>query len=201
MKAIFAWIAKVVGAAIALVLVITLLPYTTDLANLIMPDITSAAERTAGEISHNLSQSRRLESIRITDEGTCSNDFDVAGVYVGGVKFDYQYNASFGIDLEKVKMIVNGSRITFILPEPELIMDEIIPSNVARRDFLVNISDSDYEKIRLNEKLACRAKYLPGGERADQLWDATKNAFADTIEPWLSMVDSRLTFEYASDQK
>lgn len=197
MKAVFAWIAKVVGAAIALALVVTLLPYTTDLANLIMPDITSAAERTAGEISHSLTQSRRLETIRVSDEGTCSNDFDIAGVYVGGVKFDYQYNASFGIDLEKVQMIVNGSRITFVLPQPELIMDELIPSNIARRDFLVNISDKDYEKIKENEKLHCRERYLTG-DRADQLWDAAKAAFAETVESWLTSVDPRLTFEYAA---
>lgn len=197
MKAFFAWIAKVVGAAIALALVVTLLPYTTDLANLIMPDITSAAERTAGEISHSLSQSRRLETIRVNDEGTVSNDFDIGGVYVGGVKFDYQYNASFGIDLEKVQMIVNGSRITFLLPQPELIMDELIPSNIARRDFLVNISDSDYEKMKENEKLLCRDRYLTG-DRSGQLWEATRSAFADTVESWLTSVDPRLTFEYAS---
>lgn len=197
MKAFFAWIAKVVGAAIALALVVTLLPYTTDLANLIMPDITSAAERTAGEISHSLSQSRRLETIRVNDEGTVSNDFDIGGVYVGGVKFDYQYNASFGIDLEKVQMIVNGSRITFLLPQPELIMDELIPGNIARRDFLVNISDSDYEKMKENEKLLCRDRYLTG-DRSGQLWEATRSAFADTVESWLTSVDPRLTFEYAS---
>lgn len=197
MKAFFAWIAKVVGAAIALALVVTLLPYTTDLANLIMPDITSAAERTAGEISRSLSQSRRLETIRVSDEGTVSNDFDIAGVYVGGVKFDYQYNASFGIDLEKVQMIVNGSRITFLLPQPELIMDELIPGNIARREFLVDISDSDYEKMKENEKLICRERYLTG-DRSGQLWEATRSAFADTVESWLTSVDSRLTFEYAS---
>lgn len=197
MKAFLTWVAKVIGTAISLVMVVTLLPYTTDLANLIMPDITSAAERTAGELSHSLMQSRRLETIRINDTGVVSNDFDIAGIYVGGVKFDYQYNASFGIDLEKVQMIVNGKKITFVLPQPELIMDELVPSNIARRDILVNISDSDYEKIKENEKLECRKHYLTGGDRANLLWDKTKSEFANMIEPWLTKVDSRLTFEYA----
>lgn len=196
MKAFLKWIARIVGAALSLVLVVALLPYTTDLVNLILPDVSSAAERTAGELSHSLERSHRLETIRIADEGTVSNDFDIAGIYVGGLTFDYEYSASFGIDLSAVQMIVSGSRITFVLPEPELILDAITISNPQRRTFLVDIKDSDYENFREKERLLCRERYLTG-DRSAQLWDATVQAFAETVEPWLNNVDSRLTFEYA----
>lgn len=196
MKAFFRWIARIVGSVIALVLTVVLLPYASDLVNRIMPDVTSSAHRTAAIISTKLTETARLESIHVTEEGTVDHDLTLAGVSVGGVTFDYTYEASFGIDLSKVQMIVNGNRIVFLLPEPELILDTLNPDNVSRRDTLVIISDDDYEALKERERLTCRDRFL-SSERAREIWDSTVRAMQQTIEVWLTEVDSRLTFEYA----
>ena len=196
MKAILRWIAGVIGTIIALAATIVLLPYAGDIVNKIMPDVTSAAERTAGVISSKLSESARLESITVTESGTVNHDLSLAGISVGGVTFDYDYTASFGIDLKRVQMVVSGSKIVFMLPQPELILDDLVPRNISRKDTLVIISDDDYEALLERERLACRARYL-SGDRQQELWDATVRVMQSTIEVWLTNVDDRLSFEYA----
>ena len=196
MKAILRWIAGVIGTIIALAATIVLLPYAGDIVNKIMPDVTSAAERTAGVISSKLSESARLESITVTESGTVNHDLSLAGISVGGVTFDYDYTASFGIDLKRVQMVVSGSKIVFMLPQPELILDDLVPHNISRKDTLVIISDDDYEALLERERLACRARYL-SGDRQQELWDATVRVMQSTIEVWLTNVDDRLSFEYA----
>lgn len=196
MKAILRWIAGVIGTIIALAATIVLLPYAGDIVNKIMPDVTSAAERTAGVISSKLSESARLESITVTESGTVNHDLSLAGISVGGVTFDYDYTASFGIDLKRVQMVVSGSKIVFMLPQPELILDDLVPRNISRKDTLVIISDDDYEALLERERLACRARYL-SGDRQQELWDATVRVMQSTVGVWLTNVDDRLSFEYA----
>lgn len=196
MKAVLGWIARVLGTVIALVATIVLLPYGSDLVNYVMPDVTSAAERTAAVISSKLTESARLETVYFTESGTVKHDLTLGGVSVGGLTFDYEYNASFGIDLSKVQMIVNGSRIVFLLPQPELILDSINPYNISRRDTLVIISDDDYEGLVERERLVCREKYLTG-EKSQELWDSAVKAMQNTFGLWLTEIDDRLTFEYA----
>ncbi len=200
MKAFFRWIARIIGTVIALVLTVVLLPYASDLINRIMPDVTSSAQRTAAVISTKLAEKARLESIHVTEEGTVDHDLTLAGVSVGGVTFDYTYEASFGIDLSQVQMIVSGSKIVFLIPEPELILDSLTPRNVSRRDTLVIISDNDYESLKERELLICRDRFL-SGERADEIWDSAVHAMQQTIEIWLTELDERLTFEYAPLQE
>lgn len=196
MKAILRWIAGVIGTIIALAATIVLLPYAGDIVNKVMPDVTSAAERTAGVISSKLSESARLESITVSESGTVNHDLSLAGISVGGVTFDYDYTASFGIDLKRVQMVVSGSKIVFMLPQPELILDDLVPRNISRKDTLVIISDDDYEALIERERLACRARYL-SGDRQQELWDATVRVMQSTVEVWLTNVDDRLSFEYA----
>lgn len=196
MKAILRWIARVAGTIIALVMTIVLLPYAGDLVNRVMPDVTSAAERTAAVLSTKMAESTRLETIFITEEGTVEHDLTLAGISVGGVTFDYEYAASFGIDLSRVKMIVSGSRVVLLLPQPELILDSLTPSNVSRRDTLVIISDDDYEALKEKELLICRERYLTG-EKSQEIWDSAVKAMQSTIQVWMTEIDERLTFEYA----
>lgn len=196
MKAILRWIAGVIGTIIALAATIVLLPYAGDIVNKVMPDVTSAAERTAGVISSKLSESARLESITVSESGTVNHDLSLAGISVGGVTFDYDYTASFGIDLKRVQMVVSGNKIVFMLPQPELILDDLVPRNISRKDTLVIISDDDYEALIERERLACRARYL-SGDRQQELWDATVRVMQSTVEVWLTNVDDRLSFEYA----
>ena len=196
MKAFLGWIAKVLGSAVALVTAIVLLPYAGDLANYIMPDVTSSAERTAAILSSKMTEKTRLESIFVTETGTVKHDLQPLGFSVGGVTFDYTYSASFGIDLSRVKMIVNGSRVVFLLPQPELILDSLDPSNVSRKDTLVFISDDDYEGLVERERIKCRERYLSGAN-AQQVWDSAVKAMQNSIELWLIEADDRLSFEYA----
>lgn len=196
MKAILKWLAGVVGTVIALVATIALLPYGSDLVNAIMPDVTSAAERTAAVLSSKMVEKTRLESIFVTETGTVNHEFVLYSVSMGNVTFDYEYSASFGIDLSKVQMIVSGGRIVFLLPEPELILDSLDTSNNSVRAPLVHISNEDFNGLVEQERIRCRERYT-SGEKRQELWDASVRAMQNTVEMWLTEVDSRLTFEYA----
>ena len=196
MKSILKWVAGIVGTALSLVLVIVLLPYAADLAEKVMPGIEAAAQRTAGELRHSMTNSRRLETIRVSDTDVVSNEFEIAGVVWGGISFRYEYKASYGIDLAKVELLVSGSTITMLLPEPELILDELVPSDVSRDDFWVRITDAEYERIMEREKLLCRDRYL-SGDRREELWSATMQAMSETVSTWLTTIDPRITIEYA----
>ena len=101
-----------------------------------------------------------------------------------------------GIDLQKVKMQASGNEITFFLPEVEVLMDNLTPSEIYRDDFWYpGFSDQDYEKLLETERLRCREKYL-SGEYQEQLWQASLDAFEQTIASWLTSIHSQLVFHY-----
>lgn len=197
MKAFFRWLAKVVGSALTIILVIVLFPHVSKLAASLLPDESGAAIKASAILSSKLENSTRLETMTVEEEGVLNYDIQAALIgSVANINVSYVYEASLGIDLSKVVMKPAGNVITFILPPFEVLQDSLTPQEVYRDDYWYpGFSDADYEKLLQEERLARRNIYL-NGEQQEALWSATTQAFEQTISAWLRGLDNRLTFQY-----
>lgn len=197
MKRFFRWLGKVIGSALTIILVIVLFPHISKLAARLMPDESGAAIKASAILAQRLESSARLETLKVQEEGVLNYDIQAALIgSVANINASYVYEASFGIDLSKVLLQPSGDQLVFILPEPELIQDNLTPKEVYRDDFwFPGFSDSDYEKLMENERVARRDIYL-NGEKLEQLKAATIAAFESTIQVWLQDVDAALSFQY-----
>ena len=197
MKAFFRWLAKVVGSALTIILVIVLFPHVSKLAASLLPDESGAAIKASAILSSKLENSARLETMTVEEEGVLNYDIQAALIgSVANINVSYVYEASLGIDLSKVVMKPTGNVITFILPPFEVLQDSLTPQEVYRDDYWYpGFSDADYEKLLQEERLARRNVYL-NGEQQEALWSATTQAFEQTISAWLRGLDNRLTFQY-----
>ena len=197
MKSFFRWLGKVIGSALTIILVIVLFPHISKLAARLMPDESGAAIKASAILAQRLESSARLETLKVQEEGVLNYDIQAALIgSVANINASYVYEASFGIDLSKVLLQPSGDQLIFILPEPELIQDNLTPKEVYRDDFwFPGFSDSDYEKLMENERVARRDIYL-NGEKLEQLKAATIAAFESTIQVWLQNVDAALSFQY-----
>lgn len=197
MKSFFRWLGKVIGSALTIILVIVLFPHISKLVARLMPDESGAAIKASAILAQRLESSARLETLKVQEEGVLNYDIQAALIgSVANINASYVYEASFGIDLSKVLLQPSGDQLVFILPEPELIQDNLTPKEVYRDDFwFPGFSDSDYEKLMENERVARRDIYL-NGEKLEQLKAATIAAFESTIQVWLQDVDAALSFQY-----
>lgn len=197
MKAFFRWLAKVLGSALTIILVIVLFPHVSKIAANLLPDESGAAIKASAILSSKLENSARLETLKVEEEGVLNYDIQAALIgSVANINVSYSYDASFGIDLSKVTMVPSGNMITFTLPPAELLQDSLTPKEVYRNDYwFPGFSDEDYEKLLQEERLARREIYL-NGEQKEHLWNATVAAFEQTISAWLQSVNASLSFNY-----
>lgn len=197
MRAFFRWLAKIIGSALTVILVVILFPYASRLAARLLPDESGAAIRASAVLATKLENSARLETLKVEEDGVLN--YDIRAAFIGSVaqvNVSYKYEASFGIDLNEVTMQVSGNELVFILPQPVLIQDVLTPSEVYQDDFWYKgFTLEDYEKLLESERIARREEYL-SGEASAQLWDATIEAFERTIAAWLKDVNSSLTLTY-----
>lgn len=197
MKAFFRWLAKVLGSALTIILVIVLFPHVSKIAANLLPDESGAAIKASAILSSKLENSARLETLKVEEEGVLNYNIQAALIgSVANINVSYSYDASFGIDLSKVTMVPSGNMITFALPPAELLQDSLTPKEVYRNDYwFPGFSDEDYEKLLQEERLARRDIYL-NGEQKEHLWNATVAAFEQTISAWLQSVNASLSFNY-----
>ncbi|MGN1369882.1 MAG: DUF4230 domain-containing protein [Aristaeellaceae bacterium] len=197
MRAFFRWLAKIIGSALTVILVVILFPYVSRLAARLLPDESGAAIRASAVLATKLENSARLETLKVEEDGVLN--YDIRAAFIGSVaqvNVSYQYEASFGIDLNEVAMQVSGNELVFTLPQPVLIQDVLTPSEVYQDDFWYKgFTLEDYEKLLESERIARREEYLSGDASA-QLWDATIEAFEKTIAAWLKDVNNSLTLTY-----
>lgn len=198
MKALLRWAGKVIGSAISAILVIILLPYASRMAIRLFPDESGAAIRTSATLSAQLSQSARLETLRVTEDGVI--DYDIRAAIlgtVGTVNVSYTYEASLGIDLQQVKLRVEQNTITFELPPVEVLQDTITPKEIYHDDFWYKgFTHADYMNLLETERLARRSAYL-NEDAEETLWNATVTAFQAAIEPWIKEADGAVVFLYS----
>lgn len=197
MKRIGKWLGAVAGSSLSLVLVIVLLPYISDLADRFLPDLSGAHIRNAAILSQHLEESARLETLVVTGDGVLTAE--VTAMFLGTVSsanVSYAYSGSYGIDLQQVQLDVSGNRLTFILPAPEVLSDEIVIVEQHRGGWLdgaVRVSDEQIQQMLTAEKEKWRAQYLMG-EHAAELQQACISAFERTILMWMSEIDSHMTY-------
>ena len=197
MKAFFRWIAKIIGSALTVVLVLVLLPYASKLAAKFMPDESGAAIRASAIIASHLEESARLETFKIEEEGVLNYDIQAAFLgNVGSINVRYEYAGSFGIDLRKVLMQVTGNDVIFQLPPPEVIQDALTPVEAYRDDFWYpGFSDDDYAELLESERIARREAQL-SGENGQQLAEVSLRMFENTIAAWIQEVNGNVNFRF-----
>ena len=196
MKAFLKWLGRVIGTALCLVLVIVMLPYASRWAAQIIPDLTGAAMTTSATLSRKLAQSARLECIQADREGVLESTVDALLIgTVQSVQIAYDYHASIGIDLSKVEVRVEGSRITLALPEMEVISDSLTPTQIDRKDFWYPLTDERREKLLQDEREACCAAELEAA-KTDEGWAYVTAALENTISGWIGAESPRLTIQY-----
>ena len=199
MKSILKWLGGIIGSVISFVLIVVLLPYAGSLADYLLPDISGAHVKTAAILNQQLQESARLETLLVDGEGVVAAERVAAFVgTVSSLNVTYRYTGSYGIDLKKVQLKINGSEITFVLPQPELLSDSITMEEVYRDGMLdsdVRFSDMELRELLDAEKQKFRDQYLTG-ENTQALRDATEKAMDGIIAAWMSQVNSRLTYSY-----
>lgn len=196
MKAFLKWLGRVIGTALCLVLVIVMLPYASRWAARVIPDLTGAAMTTSATLSRKLAQSARLECIQADREGVLESTVDALLVgTVQSVQIAYDYHASIGIDLSKVEVRVEGSRITLVLPDMEVISDSLTPTQIDRKDFWYPLTDERREKLLEDEREACRAAELEAA-KTEEGWVYVTASLENTISGWISAESPRLTIQY-----
>lgn len=195
MKGFLRWLVKVITSAVTLVLVFVMLPYAVKFAGRLMPDESSAAIKASAIIASKLENSARLETLRVEEDGVLNYSVKPAFLpTVAEITAKYKYEASFGVDLSKVIIQIAGSHVTFVLPQPEAIQDNLTPTEIYRDDYWYPwIKDDKYEKLFEDERVNRRNAYL-SGEKKPALWEATVAAFEKTIAPWMQSLNGQLTF-------
>ncbi len=196
-KAILRWFAKILASIITIALLIILFPYISDFADKMMPDESGTAIQTSMILASKLEESARLETLKVEDEGVLN--YEVKAAFLGTVatiNMSYKYEGSFGIDLKKVQMHVAKNKITFVLPQPEVIQDTLTPMEIVTDDYWYpGFSESDYEKLLEQERLACRETYIRG-DRLEMLWEKSQIAFESTVATWMKNVNRNVVIEY-----
>lgn len=199
MKGILKWLGRVVGTGIILVLVIVLTPYAAKLADMILPDISGASVKYAAILSQHMEDSARLETLVVTGEGAVNAEVDALFLgTVSSVNATYSYQGSYGIDLSKVQLTVQGNRIIFLLPAPEVLRDDVTIIDIYRNGILdgaVRIGDKELQALLDAEREKWRDQYLTG-ENAPELREATIRALEGTIAQWMSQANGRIDYEF-----
>ena len=197
MKALGRWIAKVVGGALMLALVFAMLPYVSHIVDKLMPDESGAAIKASAIIATHLEESARLETLKVEEEGVLNYDIQAALIgNVASINVRYTYAGSFGIDLSKVQMQVNGNQIVFQLPAPELLQDSLTPLESYRNDFWYpGFSDDDYAKLLEKERLARRKAHLTG-DNGQNLAAISQRMFENTIATWIQNVNGNVEIRF-----
>lgn len=205
MKGILKWLSGVLASAAVLLLVIVLTPYAAGFADVLLPDFSGSQISNAAILSQHLEESSRLETMQVTSEGVISSNINALIIgTVSTVNISYEYTGSYGIDLSKVQLQVRGSKLTFILPEPEVISDNITVLEIYRDGMLdraVRLDDEDVQELLEKEREKNREQNLTG-ENAQALRISAEKALRDTVGVWLSQTNSRLeySFQWAEPQ-
>lgn len=197
MKGFLRWLGRIAATAITIILIVVLLPYASNLASAVLPDLSGAALNTSLLLSHRMENSARLETSVIEDEGILNSTTNAMFIgQVQSVTMKYTYRASIGIDLSKVQMSVRGNTITLTLPPVEILTDSITPEQVEKDDFWYPLTESRRQKILDDELALCRERCLTEYAASEEAWSNTVAAMENTVSGWLTVANSGVTVRY-----
>lgn len=200
MKTVLRWLAKILATAIILSLIIVLTPHIGKLVGKLLPDIKGESIRVSATLSRKLEDASMLVTKTVTETGVISDEKMMSKTEVAAaVYIDYTYAASFGVDLSKTSIELDGSKIIMHLPEPELIFVDSIHQDAIERKAVANTwvkhTDEEVQALLDERKIECRNVYL-SGEYMEELRAASERAVDKTIAEWLKEIDSSITIEY-----
>lgn len=197
MKSIGRWLAKSLGTALSIVLVFVTLPYASQLAAHLMPDLSGAALTESATLAREMRASARLETSRVEESGvlTSTTSAFLLGV-VQSVAIPYRYEASIGIDLNQVQLEVQGNEIIFRLPAPQVLHDSLTPdfTQAVIQDTWYALTDVRRQELLEKEQQERRAAALADAGSADMAWAHAAAVFESYIAQWISAGNSRLTY-------
>lgn len=202
MKRFLRWLGRIVATAVTLVLVLVLLPYGARLAARYLPDLSGAAVNATVLLSHKLESSARLETVTVEDEGLLNAT--TSALFLGqvqSVSIQYVYQASLGIDLQKVEMELDGSTITLKLPEIEILLDSITPTQVEKDDFWYPLTEERRQQLLAEELEACRQRCLEEYAASEEAWRSTIATMESTVATWLENSASGITVQVVRGQQ
>ena len=189
---------RIVSTALILALALALLPRMTRLAGSLWPD--PARTRRASELlRHELTQTARLETLAVDDEGILTSTVQAALIgEVQRVEIRYDYHASIGFDLEKVRVSAEGGTLTLLLPPLEILSDSLTPTRVDRQDFWYPLTESRRKRL-LEEERAARAEAVLAEARGSaSLRDETLQRLRRLVSTWLGadnwLITTKLVF-------
>ena len=196
MKRLLRYLARVAGKALTIVLIVVLLPYASRWASSILPDLGGAALNTSILLSHQMQESARLETATVEDEGVLNASTNAMFLgTVQNVTIQYMYRASLGIDLRKVVIKVEGSTVTLLLPEIEILSDSLTPVQTVKDDFWYPLTEERRQKLLQDELDKCRERCLTEYAASDEAWQSTVSALSDTVSAWVSTGGVTIRYE------
>ena len=196
MKRLLRYLARVAATALTIVLIVVLLPYASRWASSILPDFGGAALNTSILLSHQMQQSARLETATVEDEGVLNASTNAMFLgTVQNVTIQYMYRASLGIDLRKVEIKVEGSAVTLLLPEIEILSDSLTPVQTVKDDFWYPLTEERRQKLLQDELDKCRERCLTEYAASDEAWQNTVSALSDTVSAWVSTGGVTIRYE------
>lgn len=196
MKRLLRYLARVAATALTIVLIVVLLPYASRWASSILPDLGGAALNTSILLSHQMQESARLETATVEDEGVLNAS--TSAMFLGTVQnvtIQYVYRASLGIDLRKVEIKVEGSTVTLLLPEIEILSDSLTPVQTVKDDFWYPLTEERRQKLLQDELDKCRERCLTEYAASDEAWQNTVSALSDTVSAWVSTGGVTIRYE------
>lgn len=204
MKHLLKWLAKIAGTVISVALLIIFFPYISRLAKELMPDEAGSAIRARAVLETRLSDSSRLETLLVEEDGLL--EYDIKAAFIGSVAkitVSYTYKGSFGIDLQKVSVQMEDDRtLLCTLPLPELLQDDLVTKEMFADDFWYpGFTKDDYNRLLTEEQHNCREKFL-NGEQYDELLRRSQAAFEKTVTSWLEETGSapQIRCQWASSE-
>ena len=176
---------RIVSTALIISLVLVFLPHLTRLAGRLWPD-PARTERVSELLSHELKDSARLETLTVDDQGVLTATVQAALIgEVQRVTIDYDYHASVGVDLTKVRLSPEDGVLTLFLPPFEILSDSLTPTQVDRQDFWYPLTEKRRAQLIEEEKTGRAAAILAEAESSDDVWNRTVNTLSELIRSWM----------------
>ena len=176
---------RIVSTALIISLVLVFLPRLTRLVGRLWPD-PARTERVSELLSHELKDSARLETLTVDDRGVLTATVQAALIgEVQRVTMDYDYHASVGVDLTKVRLSAEDGILTLYLPPFEILSDSLTPTHVDRQDFWYPLTEKRRAQLIEEEKASRADAILAEVGSSDDVWNRTVGTLSGLIRSWL----------------
>ncbi len=198
------WLVRCASLALVITLVGVFYPALSGWLRGWLFDGAVNATLLSSTMTHQLTAVSRLESTTVHEEGQVTATVEAALFgEVQRVTIQYDYDAVIGIDLKKVSVSSEENRVTFRLPEVEILSDSLTPTFVDRQDFWYPLTEKRRMALLEGETERRRAACLEEAAASSKVWENTCEALRQLVGQ-LEEVDSRgvvLQFERQETEK